>query len=61
MSGAPSRACRLVLDLEADTPHDIASALYNMAAQIERDELTRGVSGGDTPRVRAGCSQWKGD
>lgn len=46
MAEAPKRACRLVLDMEADTRRDLADALYNMASQLERGELTRGVSGG---------------
>jgi len=46
MSDAPKRACRFVLDLEADTQQDIVSALISMAHQIERDEMTQGVSGG---------------
>lgn len=46
MADAPRRACRFVLDLEADTRDDIAAALYNMASQIERGEMTQGVSGG---------------
>jgi hypothetical protein len=40
------RACRFVLDLEADTRQDIVNALISMAHQIERDEMTQGVSGG---------------
>lgn len=43
---APVRACRFALDLQADTRQDLANALYNMASQIERGEMTRGVSGG---------------
>jgi hypothetical protein len=46
MSDAPKRACRFVLDLQADTRQDLADALYNMASQIERGEMTSGVSGG---------------
>ena len=46
MSAPPKRACRLVLDLEADTRDDLASAIYNLAIQLERGELTQGVSGG---------------
>lgn len=42
----PSRAFRLTLKLEADDRHELASALINMAHQIERDQLTVGVSGG---------------
>jgi hypothetical protein len=43
---APKRACRFILDLEADTRQDIVNALISMAHQIERDEMTQGVSGG---------------
>ena len=46
MADAPKRACRFVLDLEADTRDDLATALYNIASQLERGELTKGVSGG---------------
>jgi hypothetical protein len=42
----PKRACRFVLDLQADTRQDLADALYNMASSIERGEMTKGVSGG---------------
>lgn len=42
----PSRAFRLTLKLEADNKHELANALINMAHQIERDQLTIGVSGG---------------
>jgi hypothetical protein len=43
---APMRAFRLTLKLEADDRRGMASALINMAHQIEREELTIGVSGG---------------
>jgi hypothetical protein len=46
VADAPKRACRFVLDLEADTRQDLADALHNMADRIERSEMTRGVSGG---------------
>lgn len=46
MADAPKRACRFVLDLEADTRDDLATALFNIASQLERSELTQGVSGG---------------
>lgn len=46
MADAPKRACRFVLDLQADTRQDLADALYNMASQIECGEMTQGVSGG---------------
>jgi len=42
----PHRACRLVLDLEADDRKALADSLYNMADRIERGEMTKGVSGG---------------
>lgn len=42
----PHRACRFVLDLQADTRRDLANALSNMADQIDRGEMGRGVSGG---------------
>jgi hypothetical protein len=43
---APMRAMRLTLKMEADDADELACALRNMAAQIERGELTVGVSGG---------------
>jgi hypothetical protein len=43
---APKRACRFVLDLEADTRQDLAGALFNISSRIERGEMTHGVSGG---------------
>ena len=43
---APVRACRFVLDLQADTRQDLADDLYNLARRIERGELTKGLSGG---------------
>ena len=42
----PMRALRLTLKLEADNRHELAWALRNMADQIEREELTVGISGG---------------
>lgn len=42
----PKRACRLTLTLEADTRDEMASALENIAMQLDRGEMTRGVSGG---------------
>lgn len=42
----PHRACRLVLDLGADTRNDMVSALENIARQLDRGEMTTGVSGG---------------
>ncbi len=46
MTETPRRACRFVLDLEADTRDDLATALFNLASRMERGELTQGVSGG---------------
>ena len=42
----PMRALRLTLKLEADNRPELALALRNMADQIEREELTVGISGG---------------
>jgi hypothetical protein len=42
----PVRALRLTLKLEADDRRELACALRNMADQVEREELTAGVSGG---------------
>ncbi len=42
----PMRALRLTLKLEADNRPELAWAMRNMADQIEREELTVGVSGG---------------
>ena len=43
---APMRAMRLTLKLGADDADEMAVALRNLATQIERGELTVGVSGG---------------
>lgn len=43
---APKRACRFVLDLQADNRQELADALYNIASRIERGEMTKGLSGG---------------
>ena len=43
---APSRAFRLTLKLEADSRTELAWALRNMADQVDREQLTTGVSGG---------------
>jgi hypothetical protein len=40
------RALRLTLKMEADNRPELAWAMRNMADQIEREELTVGVSGG---------------
>jgi hypothetical protein len=42
----PQRACRLLLNLQADSREELAGALYNMASRIERGEMSKGVSGG---------------
>lgn len=43
---APHRAVRLTLKMDADSPEELATALTNFAMQIERREVSRGVSGG---------------
>ena len=45
-SKAPVRALRLTLALEADTQHDMAMALINLAARVDRGEVTAGCWGG---------------
>lgn len=45
-SEAPKRACRLTLELQADTRQSLADALFHLAARVERDEISNGVSGG---------------
>lgn len=42
----PVRAFRLTLRLDADTREDMANALMQMASQLDRDQLSVGVSGG---------------
>ena len=46
MNQAPVRAFRLTLRIDADTRNDLVSALINFATQIDREEITTGVSGG---------------
>jgi len=46
MNQAPVRAVRLTLRIEADTRNDLVSALMNFATQVDREEVTTGVSGG---------------
>lgn len=43
---APQRACRLILEMQADTAEELASALHNFAHLIDRGEVSTGVSGG---------------
>ena len=45
MTTAPRRAFRLTLELDADTADDMASALCNLAALVERGEVTVGTWG----------------
>ena len=45
MSTIPVRAVRLTLALEADSVHDLASALVNLAHRVERGEVTVGCWG----------------
>lgn len=45
-NAAPQRACRLILEMQADTPGELASALHNFAHLIDRGEVSTGVSGG---------------
>ena len=42
----PERAVRLTMKLTADDRQALANALYNIACQVERGEMTTGVSGG---------------
>jgi hypothetical protein len=42
----PRRACRLVLDMQADDRKALAGALFNLAHQIETGQSSKGVSGG---------------
>lgn len=46
MSEAPKRAFCLTASVQADTRDDLADALRQMAYQIEREQLTVGISGG---------------
>ena len=46
MSTAPKRAFRLTLRLEADDRAELADALRSFADQVDREEVTTGVSGG---------------
>lgn len=46
MSTAPMRAFRLTLRLDADDRAELADALRSFADQVDREEVTRGVSGG---------------
>ena len=46
LTPAPVRACRFTLDMQADNRQELIDALSNMADQLARGELTKGVSGG---------------
>lgn len=41
----PVRACRLVLDIQADTPEEMANSLESIGRQILMEQLSTGVSG----------------
>ena len=41
----PARALRLTMQLDADTPEDMAWALRNLAYRVEAKEVTRGCWG----------------
>lgn len=43
---APERACRLQLDLQADTRDEVVRALEGIATSIDRGEISTGCSGG---------------
>ena len=45
-NATPTRAICLTMKIEADTRDDLVSALMNFATQIDREEITTGVSGG---------------
>lgn len=42
----PARAFRLTLKMDADTRPALVSALIDLATQIDREEITTGISGG---------------
>lgn len=42
----PERACRLKLDIQADTREEMVRALEGIATSIDRCEMTTGCSGG---------------
>ncbi|NDV73532.1 hypothetical protein [Burkholderia cenocepacia] len=55
MSEAPKRAVQFKLEMQGDTPADIATALLNLSARIDRERLSpHGVSGG----VNVGYEYW---
>ncbi|MCA8195429.1 hypothetical protein [Burkholderia vietnamiensis] len=55
MNEAPKRAVQFKLEIQGDTPFDIATALLNLSVRIERDQLSsHGVSGG----VNTGYEYW---
>ena len=43
---APTRAHRLTLELQADTPEEMSNQLNHLAWRVMAGELTTGVSGG---------------
>lgn len=43
---APERACRLQLDIQADTRDEMVRALESIATAIDRGEMSTGCSGG---------------
>lgn len=45
-AGKPERAHKLIMVVEADSARALASFLFNMSNQIDRGEITTGVSGG---------------
>jgi hypothetical protein len=44
----PQRAFTITLRIGADTAHDLAMALHEMALRVERDEVTNGTFGSPT-------------
>jgi hypothetical protein len=66
MEGNRVRGCtRKLGDCECKTPMDRATCMYRAVIDKQPYEQCRRqggcVCGGDTPGVRAGCSQWRGD
>lgn len=56
MTDAPKRKVEIVIKIGADSRRDLASALYNLATAVDREEVNvgTGVSGGP-------CSGWMYD